>query len=77
MANAWFKYSGSGWLSDPIYYNKVSAQPSCPSPNVEICAIFADTQFISGVPRPIITPGLQEELNTAVLSHTESANVTL
>jgi len=77
MANSWFKYDGSGSITDPQNYNQVAALPNCPSPDVNICAIFANTQFIAGVARPIITPALQTEINNAFSSKIESANVRL
>lgn len=77
MANSWFKYDGTGSITDPLNYNQVPTQPQCPSPNVDICAIFANTQFINGVARPIITPSLQTEINNAFSTKIESANVLL
>ncbi len=77
MANSWYVYSGSGSPTDPLNYAQVSGSPSCPSPKQRICAIFADTQFIDEVERPIITPALATEINTAISTLIESANVKL
>jgi len=77
MAKSWFKYNGSGSVDDPIYYAIISGSPPCIVPKIHLCAINAHIQFISGTQRPIITPGLQSEINTALMTKVESANVRL
>lgn len=77
MATSWFKYDGSGSITEPFNYNVVGSQPHCPTPKVNICAIFANIQFINGIQRPIITPALQTEINNAYSTKVESSNVRL
>jgi hypothetical protein len=67
MATSWFKYDGSGSTIDPTNYNEIPFQGNWPSPNVNICNIFAKVQFIGGSPRPIITPALQNEIKATAL----------
>lgn len=76
MATSWFKYDGSGSITDPTNYNEVFSV-NCPTPDVNICVIFSQVQFIGGVPRPIITSALQAEINSAFTTKVESANVRL
>ncbi|WP_167353113.1 hypothetical protein [Pedobacter steynii] len=77
MATSWFVYSGSGSVTSPTSYAIVSGAPTCPSPKQRLCAIFAEIQFINDVERPTITGSLGTEINTAISSLTESANVRL
>jgi hypothetical protein len=76
MATSWFQYSGSGSINDPTNYIIIIII-ICPSPKRRLCAIFATIQIIGGIQRPIITPALQAEINLALLTLTESANVLL
>ncbi|SDM21904.1 hypothetical protein SAMN05421820_103227 [Pedobacter steynii] len=77
MATSWFSYDDSGSITDPMNYNVVSGTPICPTPKLNICAIFAEIQFINGVQRPVITSALQAEINLAFLTKVESTNVRL
>ena len=77
MATSWFAYDDSGSITSPSNYNIVDGQPQCPAPKVNICRIFAEIQFLSGVQRPIITPALQSEINNAFSTKIESTNVRL
>lgn len=75
MATSWFKYIG-GPVCSPMSYTQITF-PTCPSPKIHLCAIFAEVQIINGVTRPIITSALCTEINIALLTLTESANVRL
>jgi hypothetical protein len=76
MANSWFNYNDSGIICNPTSYAAV-AVPNCPSPKQRLCAIFAEVQIIGGIQRPIITSALCTEINLAVSTLIESANVKL
>lgn len=75
MANSWFNYV-SGANNTPQSYSSAQMRPECPG-NVQLCAIHAETQLISGFPRPIITPALQSEISNALNSGNDSTNVLL
>lgn len=76
MATSWFYYI-AGSLGNPSSYDIASGTPNCPNPNNQLCAIFAEIQFIDGIQRPIITPALLTEIANALNTKTESANVLL
>ncbi|AIM38126.1 hypothetical protein KO02_16665 [Sphingobacterium sp. ML3W] len=70
---AWYKYNG-GPVCDPNSYTLVgNAPPSCPNPNIRLCAI----QAFDNMGSPIITPALCGEIGTALQNKTESVNVLL
>jgi hypothetical protein len=79
MATQWFLYNGTpgaGTTLDPQQYTSSATVPSC-NTGTTVCAIFADTQIISGVRRPVITPTLQNEIRLADRNDVPSANVKL
>ncbi len=74
MATSWFIYNDSGSTSDPENYSEVGSTPSCP-PGCCLCSLFAEIQIINGIPKPIITPSLQAEINWALSTCTNTPNV--
>lgn len=75
MATSWFCYIG-GHPCNPTSYTPCPI-PNCPPPKRRLCAIFAVVQIIGGTQRPVITPALCNEIQLALATLTESANVRL
>ena len=76
MAESWFAYDDSGDVCSPLNYARITI-PNCPEPNQRLCAIFATIQTIGGIQRPVITPALCTQIQLALSTLTESANVLL
>jgi hypothetical protein len=79
MAYAWFLHNentSSSGPTDPISYSLVRVQPDCIAGS-EICAIYAEIQFIQGKVRPHISRELELEINMAKLIGKPSTNVLL
>lgn len=82
LASLWYEYDNVGSRTSASSYNLVATQPSndeeasdfCPETG-EVCLIKAP-EGTSGHPASF-SPSLQTEINTAVSSDTETANVKL
>jgi len=70
---SWFAYNGSGSVTDPANYTEISGDPSCTG-TISMCAIEATVGTGS---KPVITTGLQTEINNDLTHHSGSAHVSL
>lgn len=68
----WFQLVADGDPFDPVDYTPASS-PSCSGSNY-ICAIQASPNASN---QPVITPALQQEMNTALNKKSNSTNVHL
>lgn len=73
----WYSYTPitfPGNICDPNNYTLAGIfPPSCPNPNLNLCAI----QALDNLGHPIITFALMCEIATALQTHFESTNVLL
>ncbi|MEJ5145365.1 hypothetical protein [Sphingobacterium sp. MYb388] len=69
----WYKYNG-GDIGNPNNYTNVgNTPPSCPNPNIRLCAI----QAADNMGQPIITAALIMEISNALNNRVETTNVLL
>lgn len=79
MATSWFKFATPGVApspnTNPLSYTQFLGVPS-PNPigGTKMDFIFASTQIINDVVRPVITGLLATEINTAVANSRSSTN---
>lgn len=73
----WFQYD-SGSITDPLSFSKLNQRPTCCSGHIYLCAIFAESQTVNGVLRPIISgTALQTEIPSAINTSTPTEAVLL
>ncbi|SFD00623.1 hypothetical protein SAMN05518672_1018 [Chitinophaga sp. CF118] len=79
MAVSYFKFATPGIApnpnTNPLSYVLYSGTPIFCTGGPRICVIWASVQILNGVPRPIMTPALIAEINTAVATQVSTANV--
>jgi hypothetical protein len=77
MATSWFKFNCPGVAPDPCCnpLNYVLTIPAFVTGGPIVNYIFATTQIIAGVIRPIITAALCIEIKTAKATLTSTPNV--
>lgn len=79
MAFSWFRYNPPGVSPspaiNPLSYTQILFTPPFTATGFCICFIFAETQIIAGVVRPVITPILSADINNALATGTSSSIV--
>lgn len=79
MAFSWFKYNPPGVapnpLINPLSYTQVLFTPPFTSGGPNLQFVFANSQIIAGVVRPVISPLLAASINNAVATGTSTSNV--
>ncbi len=73
LTPSWFAYNGSGPVTSPSSYTRVSGEPDCPG-DLNMCAIQAQ---VGAGNQPVITTTLANEINTDLANHSPSADVVL